>query len=52
MPRHHHAHVAQRPDRAQGEFILIVIIIVSPVLSCFALLGTVRQDKARSGWGF
>jgi len=23
MPRHHYAHVAQRPDRAQGEFILI-----------------------------
>jgi hypothetical protein len=34
MPRHHHAHVAQRPDRAQGKLKLMIAL---PPLVCEAL---------------
>jgi len=46
MPRHHYAHVAQRPDRAQGK-----LMIALPPLVCSAPY-SVRPDKAPPEWGF
>jgi hypothetical protein len=46
MPRHHHAHVAQRPDRAQGK-----LRIAFPHL-VFQAPYSVRPDKASPDWGF
>ncbi|RLM92065.1 GATA transcription factor 23-like [Panicum miliaceum] len=45
MPRHHHAHVAQRPDRAQGELFLATVLSTKPMSLCNAC--GIRYRKKR-----